>query len=125
MNVVDSSAWLEYFAGTKRAELFANAIENSEQLVVPIITIYEVFKKILLTVDEGSALRAVAAMKQGAVADMDESLALDAARISAGFRIPMADSIILATARAFDAELWTQDEHFESMSNVRYFAKHA
>ena len=123
MNVVDSSAWLEYFAGTKCAELFANAIEDSEQLVVPVITIYEVFKKVLLTVDEGSALRAIAAMKQGTVVDMEESLALNAARISVELNVPMADSIILSTARAFDAELWTQDEHFEGIDKVRYFPK--
>jgi predicted nucleic acid-binding protein len=97
MSVVDSSAWLEYFANGPNAELFAPAIEKTTELLVPSLTIYEVFKRVLLQCDEDSALQAVAVMQQGAVIDLDASLALFAARLSIEHRLPMADCMILAT----------------------------
>lgn len=123
MNVVDSSAWLEYFAGSPRAEYYAAAIEDTDKLLVPVITIFEVFKKILSQRGEDHALTAIAHMKQARVIDLTESLALSAARLSHHHRIPLADSIILATAQAFDAELWTQDADFEGLPGVRFFEK--
>ena len=119
MNVVDSSAWLEYFAGTERAELFAAAIEDEEQLVVPVITIYEVFKKVLREKGETLALRAVGQMQLGRVVGVEVPLALSAARLG----LPMADSLIYAVARQQQATLWTQDAHFEGLPGVRYFPK--
>jgi len=121
--VIDSSAWLEYFSNGPNATFFAPAIEETADLVVPSLTLYEVFKRVLQQRDEGSALRAVAAMQQGRVVDLDASLALTAARLSAELRLPMADNIILATAQAFGAVLWTQDAHFKGMAGVRY-SKH-
>ncbi|MBX3287890.1 MAG: type II toxin-antitoxin system VapC family toxin [Acidobacteria bacterium] len=118
-NVVDSSGWLEYLAGSDRAEFFAGAIADTENLVVPVISIYEVFKKTLRERDEDDALQAVSAMLSGRVVELDLSLSLEAAKL----RLPLADSIIYATAQRFDATLWTQDEHFENLPNVRYFAK--
>lgn len=119
MNVVDSSAWLEYFAGTPRAERFAKAIENTGQLVVPVITVYEVFKKVLRERGENLALRAASQMHLGQVVDIDLPLALSAARHD----LPLADSLIYATAQLHKATLWTQDAHFEGLPGVRYFAK--
>ena len=98
MNVIDSSAWLEYFANGPNASFFAPAIEKTADLIVPSLTLYEVFKRILLQRDEGAALQAVAAMQQGRVIDLEADLALIAARLSAEHKLPMADSIILATA---------------------------
>jgi toxin FitB len=123
MNVVDSSGWLEYFADTRNADFFAAAIENTSELIVPVITIYEVFKRILQQRGEDEALLAVATMSQGLVMEVDASIAMVAARLSHDNRLPMADSLILATARANDAELWTQDEHFEGLDGVRYRRK--
>lgn len=123
MNVVDSSAWLEYFAGGPAADFFADAIEAPDELVVPTVTLYEVYKQVAQQRDEGDALTAIALMRQGTVADLTGSLALDAARISAQFRIPMADSIIWATAQSRGATLWTQDAHFADLEGVRYIAK--
>ncbi len=120
MNVVDSSAWLEYFANGSNASFFARPIEEPGDLVVPSLTIYEVFKRVLQQRDEGSALRAVALMQQGMVVDLDARLALSAARLSIDAKLPMADSVILATARSYGATLWTQDADFEGMSGVRY-----
>ncbi len=120
MNVVDSSAWLEYFADGPIASFFAPSIEKTEELVVPTISLYEVFKKILQQRDEGDALQAIALMQQGQVVDLDASLALDAVRLSLDHKLPMADSIMLATARAFDAVLWTQDIDFKGLPKVRY-----
>jgi predicted nucleic acid-binding protein len=120
MNVVDSSAWLEYFANGPNAGFFAPAIEKTTDLLVPSLTLYTVFKRILLQRDEGSALQAVAVMQQGTVIDLDASLALAAARLSTEQRLPLADSVILATARAHAAVLWTQDADFKGMAGVEY-----
>ncbi|MEW5987053.1 MAG: type II toxin-antitoxin system VapC family toxin [Chloroflexota bacterium] len=123
MNVVDSSGWLEYFADGSNADFFAPAIENAAELIVPSISLYEVFKRILQQRDEDSALRAVAAMMAGRVVELNASLSLSAARLSIELKLPMADSIILATARAYDATLWTQDADFRGMVGVRYIEK--
>ena len=123
MNVVDSSGWLEYFAGGPNAAFFAPAIENTRRLIVPSITIYEVFKSLLRQRTEGEALAGIAAMRQGRAVDLDGTLALSAARISAENRLPMAGSIVLATARAHGAVLWTQDADFQGLPDVRFKAK--
>src|SRR5262245_52271996 len=120
MNVVDSSAWLEYFADGPNASFFAGPIERPEELVVPSLTIYEVFKRVVQQRDEGDALRAVALMLQGRVVDLDARLVMAAARVSLENRLPLADSVVLATARLHDATLWTQDADFERVSGVRY-----
>lgn len=123
MNVVDSSGWLEYFADGPNADFFAPAIETASELVVPTVSLYEVFKRVYQQRSEDEALRAIAVMMQGAVVDLDAVLALDAAKISLDVKLPMADSIILATARAFDATLWTQDEDFKDIPDVAYTVK--
>ena len=123
MNVVDSSGWLEYFAGGPNANFFAKPIEATAELVVPTLSLYEVFKKIAQQRGEGDALQAVAVMQQGKVVELSSTLALAAARVSLQLSIPMADSVILATARAADAVLWTQDADFVTVPGVRYVAK--
>jgi predicted nucleic acid-binding protein len=120
MNVVDSSAWLEYFANGPNAEFFAAAIEKATELLVPSLTLYEVFKRVLQQRDEGTALQAIAVMQQGAVVDLDAPLALEAARLSVELRLPLADSMILATARSHAAILWTQDADFKGIAGVEY-----
>ena len=123
MNAVDSSAWLEYFADGPTASFFAPAIENVEELLVPAICIYEVFKRVLQQRGEDDAVQAVSLMQQGTVVDVDAVIAESAARISAAERLPMADSMILAIARARGAVLWTQDAHFDGMAGVKYRKK--
>lgn len=123
MNVVDSSGWLEYFAGGPNANFFAKPIEATAELVVPTLSLYEVFKKIAQQRGEGDALQAVAVMQQGRIVELSSTLALSAAKVSMQLSIPMADSVILATARAADAVLWTQDADFATVSGVRYIAK--
>ena len=120
MNVVDSSGWLEYFADGKNASFFAPAIQKPADLLVPTVSLYEVFKRVLQQRDETEALQAVAAMQQGSVVDLDASIALAAAKLSTQTRLPMADSVMLATARAFLAALWTQDAAFEDIEGVKY-----
>ena len=119
MNVVDSSAWLEYFADGPNASFFSKAIEHIDELVVPSLTIYEVFKRVFQQRGEGDALRAIAVIQQGQVVDLDVPIALTAARISLEAGLPMADSIVLATARAHGASLWTQDADFQGMTGVQ------
>ena len=123
MNVVDSSGWLVYFADEPNADFFAPAIENTKELIVPAICLYEVFKRVYQQRGEDDALKAVAQMLPGQVIELDASLALRAAKVSIDFGLPMADSVILATARAFDATLWAQDEHFKDIEGVRYIAR--
>ena len=123
MNVVDSSGWLEYFSDGQNANFFAKAIENTAELIVPSISLYEVFKRMLQQRSEGTALEAVAVMMQGEVIDLDSTLALSAAKISTELQIPMADSIMLATARMHEATLWTQDADFENVEGVKYISK--
>jgi predicted nucleic acid-binding protein len=120
MNVVDSSGWLEYFADGPNANFFAPAIENTAELVVPVISIYEVFKRVLQQRGEDEALQATAVMTQGQVVNMDITLALSTAKVSVEFGLPMADSIILATAHAHEAILWTQDADFENIEDIEY-----
>jgi len=122
MNVVDSSAWLEYFAGGANAGQFGRVIEDTERLIVPAMGLYEVFKRVLQQKSESEALQAVAAMQQGRVVDMDSRLAIDAARISITYQLPMADSVMLSTARQYSATLWTQDARFKGMEGVEYRA---
>ena len=125
MNVVDSSGWLEYFADGPNAEFFAASIENVEELIVPVISLYEVFKRVHQQRSEGDALQAVAMMEQGQVIELNSSLALSAAKISLELKLPMADSLILATARVNEATLWTQDADFEGIEGVQYKAKNS
>lgn len=121
MNVVDSSAWLSYFAGDKNAGSFAKAIELVAELLVPSITIAEVFKSILRQRDEESAIQAIAHMQQGNVAVLDSGLAVDAACFGIEFKLPLADSIIYATARKYGAVLWTQDADFNGLEGVKFY----
>jgi toxin FitB len=119
-NIVDSSGWLEFFADGPNAEAFAPIVQKTRELIVPTVSLYEVFKRVLQQKDEGPALRAIAIMSQGRVVDLDATIALSAAKISADLKLPMADSIMLATTRAFDAVLWTQDADFQGMEDVRF-----
>ncbi len=123
MNVVDSSGWLEYLADGPNADFFAPAIENTPDLVVPSLSLYEVFKRVLQQRGEGDALQAVALMSQGRVVDLDTDLALRAAKVSVEYKLPLADSVMLATARWCDATLWTQDADFEGVEGVKYVPK--
>jgi len=125
MNVVDSSGWLEYFTAGPNADFFAAPIEETSALIVPVLCLFEVFKRITRERTERAALEAAVAMQQGQVVDLTADLALAAARLSARESLPLADSIILATSRAYDATLWTQDADFEEMAGVRYVAKQA
>jgi len=120
VNVVDSSAWLEYFADGPNAGEFAGAVAATDGLIVPSITLFEVFKRIRVQRDPAAALYAVAQMRRGRVVDLDGDLAVAAAVLSADSGLPMADSIILATARAHDAALWTQDADFAGLDGVEY-----
>ena len=119
LNVVDSSGWLEYLTGSSRSRLFSAAIQDTQNLIVPVISVYEVVKRILRESADDDAKTAIQAMTQGRLVDIDLTLVLDAAR----YGLPLADSLIYATAQRFEATLWTQDSDFEGLPNVRYFAR--
>ena len=123
MNLVDSCGWLEYFADGPSAKFFAKPIENVGRLLVPTICVLEVFKRVLQQRDEGAALQAIAMMQQGQVVPLDIPTALEAAKIGVELRLPLADSVILATARAYKAVVWTQDSDFKGLDGVKYKAR--
>ncbi len=123
MNIVDSSGWLEYLADGPKASSFEKPLQDLENLIVPTICLFEVFKVVLRERSENDALQAVALMKQGNVVDLSAEIALEAARISHDHKIPMADSIVLATAWNWDATIWTQDSDFAKLDRVKYFPK--
>ena len=123
MNVVDSSGWVEYLSDGANADFFAAPIADLENLLTPTICLYEVFKRVLITINEEKALEAVGSMSSGQVVNLNRDLAVVAAQLSVELKLAMADSIILATARAHNAILWTQDAHFQGLDGVRYVEK--
>ncbi len=123
MNVVDSSGWLEYFADGSNADFFAPAIEDLAQLVVPSVCVFEVFKRVLQQRTETAAIQAAALMQQGRVVPLDSPLAMSAAKVSVALELPLADSIVLTTARMHQAVLWTQDSDFEGVDGVKFLRK--
>jgi predicted nucleic acid-binding protein len=124
-NIVDSSAWLEYFADAAGAKHYADAIEAVERLVVPAICLLEVFKVVLRQRGESDALQAVALMQQGRVVDLDGALALASAKAGVEHKLPLADSIVYATAQAEGGVVWTQDEDFDGLPGVKYHSRPA
>lgn len=123
MNIVDSSGWLEYFSDGPNCTYFAIPLQETADLVVPTITIYEVFKVVCRQRNESDALQAIALMQQGHVVDLTSNISIMAAKISIDHHLPMADSIILATARIYGATIWTQDSDFKEINEVQYIEK--
>ncbi|MCK4467501.1 MAG: type II toxin-antitoxin system VapC family toxin [Desulfobacterales bacterium] len=123
MNIVDSSGWLAYFADEPNAKHFLTPLNDTASLVVPTVTIYEVFKVVLRESSENEALQAAVAMRKGRVVDLTASMAIAASKLSLEHNLPMADSIILATAKKFEATIWTQDSDFKNIDDVKYFPK--
>ncbi len=123
MNVVDSSGWLEYLAEEPNADFFAPALLEIEALLVPAIAILEVGKVVHRERGEQAAIQTMALMEQGTVIDLDAELARSAVALAIAHHLPLADSIILATARAFRADVWTQDSDFKGIPGVHYIEK--
>ena len=123
MNLVDSCGWLEYFADGPNADFYAAALEDTGSLIVPTLCLLEVFKRVFQQRGEDAALQAAAAMHQGLILPLDASIALRAARISSDLKLPLADSVILATARTYLGVIWTQGAHFKGLEGVRYTEK--
>jgi len=123
MNVVDSSGWLEYFANGSNADFYAPAITDEPHLIVPTICMYEVFKRLSIQRGKEAALQAMGMLYRGQLAPLSDEIALQAALFSLEHKLPMADSIILATARTYQATVWTQDEHFKDLPGVKYIEK--
>jgi predicted nucleic acid-binding protein len=123
MNLVDSSGWLEFFADGPNASFFYTPLKNVDELIVPTISIYEVFKTVLRQRDESAGLQAVALMKQGQIIDLATDISMRAAKLSLEHKIPMADSIILATGRLYQATVWTQDVDFKGLKDVKFIRK--
>ncbi len=123
MNIIDSSLWLEYFADTEAGNVISEIIENTDELIIPTITIYEVFKKLLFERNEDDALFAIAHMRQGKIIELTDELSLFAAKLGKDYKLPLADSIIYATNVNFNCILWTQDKHFMGLESVNYLEK--
>lgn len=123
MNIVDTSGWLEYFSDGPNADKFLTPLQDSSSLIVPVITIYEVFKIILRESSENEALQAIAAMEKGQVIELTTNIAMTASKLSIKYSLPMADSIILSTAQLYCCTIWTQDSDFKDIPDVKFFPK--
>ena len=123
MNVVDTSGWLEYFSDGLNADKFLAPLQDSSSLIVPVITIYEVFKIVLRESSENEALQAIAAMENGQVIELTTSIAMASSRLSLKHNLPMADSLILSTAQLYGCTIWTQDSDFKNIPDVKFFPK--
>ena len=121
MNIIDSSGWLEYFSDGPNAKHYLPPLNDPSSLIVPVITLYEVFKVVLRESSENRAFQAVAAMQKGRIIDLTVSIAMKASKFSLQHDLPMADSIILATAREYNCVIWTQDSGFQHIDGVKYF----
>ncbi len=123
MNLVDSCGWLEYFANAENAGFFAHAIQDEEHLFVPTICLYEVFKRLSQQLGKDAALEGVSRLYRGHLIELNEAIALQAAQLAMEYHLPLADSVIYASARACEATLWTQDDHFRDLPGVEYIEK--
>ena len=123
MNLVDSSGWLEYLSGGKQAATFASVIQQTDELIISVINKYEVYKKLILDTDEKKALETIAAMYYGRLVPVTDTIAMSAAEASIKYHLPLADSILLATAKSEEAVLWTMDAHFKDIPGVQYIPK--
>jgi toxin FitB len=123
VNLIDSSAWLEYFAAGPQARFVAAAIENVERLLVPTIVLLEVTRRVMQQRDEDAALQVAAMLHQGQIIPLDSGIAVSAAHFGVRHKLPLADSIIFATAKQFDATIWTFDADFKDLPGVKYFSK--
>jgi len=121
--VVDSSGWIEVFTNGPLTDRFLAVIETEASLVVPAISILEVFKWVLREHSEAQVIQAAAVMQRGMVVDLDSRLAIAAAQLSHTLRLPMADSIILATARAHQARLYAMDADFKDLHDVELMTR--
>ena len=120
LQVIDSSAWLEYLANGPNAEEFAHAIEAADRLIVPTVVVTEVLRR-LDAQGRGAVIPDVLAhMRQGRLVPLDDQLAVAAAVLGRQHGLPLADSIIYATARIVGGTVWTQDEDFRSLPGVQY-----
>jgi len=123
MNVVDSTGWLEYFADGPNADAFSQPLGETEDLFVPTISLYEVFKVVLIQREESEGLRAISIMQEGQLVGLTSTIALHAAKLSVDLSLPMADSVMLVSARERSAILWTQDGDFEGIEDVEFIPK--
>ncbi len=123
MMVVDSCGWLEYFTDGPLADQYEKYLRKTDELLTPSIVLYEVYKKIKKEKGEKLALMIVAKLNNTEVIPLTDSIALSAADISLKYRIPMADSIIKATADSRNCSIITSDSHFQKFSNVIYLKK--
>lgn len=120
LHLVDSCGWLEYVAGSAQGKKYFQPINDTENLIVPTICLYEVLKRVMTQQGDEEALRVIAHMQQGKIVDFDSRLSIEAAQLRKAKHLPMADSIILATALALSATIWTQDGHFRGMKSVMF-----
>jgi toxin FitB len=123
MNLVDSSAWIEYFIGSELSLNFVEVIENFEELIVPGIVIFEVYKYILRERNEDYANEAYNFMLNGKIIPLTAKISKNAASMSIKHKLPMADSIIYTIAHLFNSIIYTQDEDFKGLPNVIFFNK--
>ncbi len=123
--IFDSSCWIEYFAGSENCESYSNEIIKTEKIILPSIIIYEVFKKILIESNEDAAISLIGHLRECEIIDIDFYLLILAAKLGKEFKLPFADSLVVAVAKIYNATIYTHDAHSKDLSsNVRYIEKY-
>jgi toxin FitB len=123
MNVVDSSGWVEYFQDSRRADLFALAIEQRDQLLVPVIALYEVHKILSRQMPPEVVEKFLDVMRRGQVLELTDKRAIAASTASSQHGLAMADAAMYSMAQEFKATFWTQDVDYQALAGVKFFAK--
>ena len=123
--ILDSSCWIEYFNGSPIGERFAGLVEEGEHLLVPSIVLTEVYRHALRHRGADDALMVLGGMVLHHVVDLNPLLAKLAAELGVEHGLPLADSVIYATARAHDATLHTLDAHFTGLAGVELITRDA
>ena len=125
MNLVDSSGWIEYLQDTPRADLFAEAIEDRYDLLVPTIALFEVHKVLSRNLPANLVAQCLDVMRLGRVLDLTDKRAIAASEVASRHRLAMADAAMYSLAQEFEATFWTQDVDYQGLGGVRYFPKPA
>lgn len=121
MIVVDSSGWIEFFLDGPKAGIYARYLQHPEKILTPVIVVYEVYKKVKRERGEQLAKLCLAQIEKTQIVPITQTIALLAADLSLEFSLPMADALVLATARAQKSELITSDSDFQNIPGARVF----
>jgi toxin FitB len=123
MNVVDSSGWIEFFLGTPAGRIYKPVVEQTDQLIVPALALFEVHKFLSRSIDTAQRDVCLEIMRRGTVVPVTDARAIAASTVAQQHKLAMADAVMYSIALEHKATLWTQDVDYQGLAGVRYTAK--